>query len=415
VSAPLTPTETSTPTSTAATVAVAALERFVLEVFRHAGMSDEDAALMTRSLVEADRNGLNTHGTARVAPYVSQLLSGQVNPAPHERVLIEQPSAVLIDADNAFGAPAGIRAMELAMAKAEATGVCIAGITNVAHFGAAGFYTRYAAERGFLALAMSSTSPSVVPFGGMTPRIGNSPMSFATPGVEHPELVMDMAQSMTSRGRIKVAQEKGETIPENWAIDRDGNPTVDPAEALAGAVLPSGGHKGSAMSLVVEMLASGLTGAHLSQDIHHAGFTTAAASGEAAQSPSAQNDVTVGNFYLVIDAGVFGAAGEVRERATRIADYVRSSPAAPGFGSVLAPGDIELRKSETADREGISLLPSTVKQFRELAERFGIAAPPMRDDGTSSTNSQNTSSTNSQNTDRNNTDSHSTDSKGAEE
>jgi LDH2 family malate/lactate/ureidoglycolate dehydrogenase len=352
-------------------IAISDLEPFVNAAFEKAGMSAEDAAIMTSSLVEADRLGLSTHGTARLHPYVEQLLAGQINAAPSERTLADRPSAILLDADGAFGAPVGVRALERAMPRARQTGVCLVGVTNVAHFGAAGFYTRYAAERGFLALAMSSTSPSVVPFGGRTPRIGNSPMSFAAPGVTDPELVMDMAQSMTARGRIKVALEKGETLPEGWAIDRDGNPTVDPAEALAGAVLPSGGHKGSAMSLMVEMLASGLTGAHLSQEINHAGFTSASPSA----TPSGQVDVTVGNFYLLVDADVFADSAGVRDRATRIAEHVRGSEPAPGFDRVRAPGDVESERAVEADQRGILLLPSTIAGFTQLAERFGLRLP----------------------------------------
>lgn len=281
----------------------------------------------------------------------------------------ERDSALLIDADRGFGAPVGIRAIDRAMEKAAVTGSALVGVTNVAHFGAAGFYTRHAADQGFLAIAMSSSSPSVVPFGGRTPRIGNSPMSFAAPGIEHPELVLDMAQSMTSRGRIRLALERGESIPATWAIDADGNPTVDPRVALEGAVLPSGGHKGSAMSLMVEMLASGLTGAHLSQDIHNSGFTNTSGPVDSAV------DVTVGNLYLVIDAGVFGDGDGVRERATRIAEYVRLSPAAPGFDRVRAPGDVELEKGALSDESGIPL-PPAADAFRRLSEQFGIPLPP---------------------------------------
>ena len=350
------------------------LHSFVLAIFLGVGMTPEDASHMTDSLVEADRSGVTTHGCARVGSYVAQLKSGQVNASPAESIVVDQPSAILIDADNGFGAPVGIRAVRLAMAKAKATGACIVGVKNVNHFGAAGYYTRYAASHGFLALAMSSTSPSVVPFGGMTPRIGNSPMSFASPGVDNPELVMDMAQSMTSRGRIKIAMEKGQQIPGDWAIDATGNPTTDPSEALNGAVLPSGGHKGSAMSLMVEMLASGLTGAHLSQDIQHAGFTTASKNG--GQTPAAK-DVTVGNFYLVIDADTFGEAGQVRERATSIAEYVRASPTAPGIDRVFAPGDIELEKSRRAAAQGIELLQSTINEFQQLAAEYSVTLPTL--------------------------------------
>lgn len=362
------------------TVASDELQELLASLFLRVGMNGEDARLIAASLVEADRCGVTTHGAARTASYVAQLKSGQVNVAPHETVVVERPSALLIDADKGFGAPVGIRGLRQAMEKAQKSGVCCVGVNNVAHFGAAGYYTRYASERGFLALAMSSTSPSVVPFGGMTPRIGNSPLSFATPGDAHPELVADMAQSMTSRGRIKLAMDAGKEIPGNWAIDASGRPTTDPKEALKGAVLPSGGHKGSAMSLMVEMLASGLTGAHLSQHIHHAGFTSAGGSnGE----PPAYQDVTVGNFYIVIDADVFGEADEVRHRATSIAEYVRASPAAPGVGNVLAPGDIELGKMGIAATQGVELLGSTVKDLEALAGEYGVRMPEFcpREDG----------------------------------
>lgn len=348
------------------------LHDFVSAIFRAVGMTDDDAGTLARSLVDADSYGVMTHGTARVGPYVRQLVSGQVNPRPHEEVVHERPAAVLIDADHGFGAPVGIRAVRTGMIKAKATGMCLVGVKNVAHFGAASFYTRYAAERGYLAIAMSSTSPSVVPHGGRTPRIGNSPMSFATPGTEHPELIMDMAQSMTSRGRIKLALERGEDIPDSWAIDADGNPTTNAQDALNGAVLPSGGHKGSAMSLVVEMLASGLTGARLSQDIQHAGFTSAKRSDEA---DDATKDVTVGNAYLVIDADVFGDEEDVRHRASRIARYVRESPAAPGVESVYAPGDLEDQHRAHVQQAGIELLPSTVDEFARLADRYGVPLP----------------------------------------
>jgi len=344
------------------------LEAYVTQIFTKVGMKDADAAILAESLVDSDSHGTGTHGSARVIAYAGQLESGQVTAAPNERIVAEAPGAVLIDADGAFGAPVGIRAVEMGMERAKKLGVALVGVTNVAHFGAAGFYTRYAAERGFIALAMSSSSASVVPFGGRTSRVGNSPMSFAAPGVEHPELNLDFAQSVAARGKIKLIKDRGEQLPENWAIDEEGYPTTDPDAALRGAVLPSGGHKGSAMSLLVEMLASGLTGAHLTQNINHAGFTGVGRT-------AADVDVTVGNFYLIIDASVFGTGAEVRRRATAIAEYVRESPAAPGFESVLAPGDIERSLHLRAVEQGISLRATTAAELVEMGERFGLEVP----------------------------------------
>ncbi|MET7641271.1 Ldh family oxidoreductase [Streptomyces sp. NPDC005438] len=344
--------------------------RFVSEVLVQARMRREDADILARSLVETEASGVTTHGLSRLAPYVEQLRSGQVNPRPEERVLSETGGALLVDADGGFGAPVGVRALEAAMGKARHQGIALAAVTRVAHFGAAGFYTRLAADQGFLALALSSSSPSVVPHGGAGPRIGNSPLSFAAPGERGPELVLDIAQSMASRGRIKVARDRGETLPEGWAVDAEGRPTRDPGAALAGGVLPSGGHKGSGLSLVVEMLASGLGGANLSQHVALSGFT--AAEGAAERTGV---DVTVGNLYLVIDAEVFGDGTGVRQRAGRIAAHVRASEPAPGVERVHAPGDIEAEHRRRAERAGLELSCRTREELRELARRMRLSTP----------------------------------------
>ena len=348
---------------------VQTLKDYIGQIFEQFGMRNADAASLAESLVDADSHGTSTHGSARVISYVTQLKNGQVKAAPDERIVADAPGAVLIDADGSFGAPVGIRAVELGMQRARDLGVALVGVTNVAHFGTAGFYTRYAAERGFMALAMSSSSASVVPFGGRTPRVGNSPMSFATPGSESPELNLDFAQSMAARGKIKLLKDRGEQLPENWAIDTEGYPTTDPDEALRGAVLPSGGHKGSALSLLVEMLASGLTGAQLTQDINHSGFT-------GVNQVAADVNVTVGNCYLIIDTSVFGTGDEVRARATAIANYVRESPAAPGFDHVLAPGDIERSLHERTMEQGMCLHAGTAAELVELGEQLSLDVPP---------------------------------------
>ncbi|WP_134730845.1 Ldh family oxidoreductase [Amycolatopsis nivea] len=347
---------------------------FAGDVLRTTKMRPEDARLLARSLVEADATGVATHGLTRLPAYLAQLRAGQVNPLPQEKVLAETPSAVLVDADRGFGVPVGVRMIDRLLPKARETGVAFGGVRRVAHFGAAAFFTRRAAEQGFLAFAMSSTSPSVVPFGGRGPRIGNSPMSFAAPGTDAPELVLDMAQSVSSRGRIKVFAAEGKELPPDWAVDRDGLPTRDPAAALAGGVLPSGGHKGAALSLMVEMLASGLTGAHLTQDIRHAGFT-------AAGTPDLGADVTVGNAFLVLDAAMFGDAAAVRRRASDIADHVRRSEPARDVERVLAPGDPERARFAATSESGVPIAPATAHSLDVLAAELGLAAPlPLNDD-----------------------------------
>lgn len=350
------------------------LTAFVTAVFRAAGVSGEDAGLIARSLVDADVHGVATHGTARVAAYVTQLRAGEVNAAPAERVLSDQPAAALVDADRGFGAPAGIRAMDRAIEKARAYGVGLVGVTNVAHFGTAAFYSRHAAAAGCVGLAMTSTSPVVAPYGGTEARIGNSPLSAAAPGPDgEPEIVLDIAQSVSARGRVKLALDAGTEIPAGWAIDADGRPTTDPAAALAGSLLTSGGHKGSGLSVVVEMLAAGLTGAQLSRDVHHSGFTRSDP-----DTADASADVTVGNLYLAIPTAVFGDEQGVRTRARAIADNVRTCPPAPGFDHVQAPGDQERAHATEATTHGVPLLAPTERDLHDLAERYALAMPKRR-------------------------------------
>lgn len=345
------------------------LKRFAAALLRSGGLASEQARIVADSLVDADAAGVTTHGTVRIESYIDLVQSGRVNGDPTARTVAETGTALLIDADRGFGAPIGITSLDRAFSKARSSGISLVSVRNVAHFGTAGFYARYGAAHGFISFAMSSSSPSVTAFGGSAPWIGNSPMSFASPGVDHPELNLDMAQSMTSRGRIRLLYDQGKRLPDGWALDSDGRPTTDPLAALHGAVLPSGGHKGSAISLMVEMLASGLSGARLTQEIHHAGFTDPEA------EPRSGNDITVGNFFLVIDSDIFGDGDAVRHRAGQIASYVRQSPSQPSHGTVLAPGDPELMSFARAQSHGINLLPRTAASLRRLAGELDVSIP----------------------------------------
>lgn len=351
------------------------LTAFAAAVFRSAGTSEQDADIIASSLVDADVHGVPTHGTARVAAYVTQLRAGEVNAAPTERIVTDRPAAALVDADRGFGAPAGIRAMDRAVEKARTNGVGLVGVTNVAHFGTAAFYTRHAAAAGCVGLAMSNTSAVVAPYGGAGPRIGNSPMSAAAPGPDgDAEIVLDVAQSTTARGRLKLALDAGTEIPAGWAIDAGGRPTTDPAAALEGSLLPGGGHKGSGLSIVVEMLAAGLTGAQLSQDVHHSGFTR-----RDTDTTDASADVTIGSLYIAVPVDVFDDGDGARARTRAIADHVRGCPPAEGFDRVRAPGDVERERAADARAHGVPVLATTERDLRDLAGRYGLAMPERRD------------------------------------
>lgn len=347
------------------------LTRFVAQVFTSAGVRDGDADIVAASLVGADAQGVRTHGTARIAAYVGQLERGEVEARPVDRVVARTPGSALLDGGGGLGAPVGARAIDMAMALAEGSGIGMVGVRNVAHFGAAGFYARRAARRGFLAVVMSSTSAVVAPFGGAEARIGNSPLAIAGPGDgREAAFMLDIAQSVTARGRVKLALDAGEPIPKGWAVDSHGQSTTDPDLALRGALLASGGHKGSGLSIAIEVMAAGLTGGQLSQDVHHSGFTVS----DASESLTGR-DVTVGCLFLAIPADVFGDGAGVRRRTERILRHVRQCPPAAGVARVLAPGDIEAARAQESQEQGVPVMGSTDDDLSALAQRYGLTLP----------------------------------------
>ena len=196
-----------------------------------------------------------------------------------------------IDARNGFAYPAIDLAIDEICASVKTTGLAAAAITGSHHCGQLGHHVERLAERGLVALMVANTPKAMAPWGGNTPLFGTNPIAFAAPRNNEPPLVIDLSLSKVARGKIMAAAKRGETIPEGWALDRDGNPTTDPKAALDGMMLPMGDAKGSALALIVEILAASVTGANYSYE--------ATSFFEAEGAPPG-----VGQFILALDPGV---------------------------------------------------------------------------------------------------------------
>jgi LDH2 family malate/lactate/ureidoglycolate dehydrogenase len=355
----------------------AELQHFAAGVFETTGLRRADAWILADSLVDADERGIVTHGLVRLPAYWGQLRSGQVNPQAQVTVQVDRGAVALLNADGGFGAPAGTVAMTTAVQRAREFGIGMAGVRNMAHFGAASYYARIGAAAGCYAIAMTSTSAVVAPWGGRQARVGNNPLAIAVPALPgKTPFVLDIAMSAVSRGRIKLAYERAEELASGWALDGNGNPTTNPAEALLGALLPAGGHKGSGLAIAIEMLAAALTGAQLSQDVLHSGFTSAADGPDEAQPrPDTRPDVTVGSLYLAIDAGSFGDPYGVMRRNQQVLDFVQSSLPAAGTERVLIPGELEYQTTAAMPAAHVVVVAETAQAITEVAAASGIAAP----------------------------------------
>lgn len=243
-------------------LSLAQAEARLTEIFRDAGASPANAASVAWALVMAEADGLKGHGLSRVPTYLAMLKSGKIDGQVVPKATRPKPGVLAIDAGHGFAYPA----IDLAVAElphlAREQGVVAAPIRRSNHCGAAGLHVERLAEQGLVAMLFANTPGAIAPWGGSKPVFGTNPIAFAAPLAGREPVVIDMALSKVARGPIVAAKQKGEPIPEGWALDVHGRPTTDAAAALAGTMVPLGDAKGATLAMMVEILAAALVGAH---------------------------------------------------------------------------------------------------------------------------------------------------------
>ena len=234
-------------------------------IFLAWGASEETADCVARSLVGSDLAGVSSHGVIRVADYVSHVKSGWVRPEGRPEVARETATTAIVEGHYGFGQPAAHLALDAAMPKARAKGIAAASVLHCGHIGRLGEYAEKAAGAGMVALVAASSGGNgglVVPYGGAERVFSTNPVAAGVPARAHPAFVMDFATSVVAAGKLELAPDKDMRIPAGWAVDADGRPAATAREFLeGGGLLPFGGHKGYALSLLVELLCSAMTGA----------------------------------------------------------------------------------------------------------------------------------------------------------
>lgn len=240
-----------------------ALRGLVARALENAGTAPANAASVAAALVQAEIDGQKGHGLARVPAYAAQARAGKVDGRATPRAVRVRPAAVVVDAADGFAYPAIDLAIAELAAIAPAQGIAIAAIRHSHHFGVAGRPAERLAEKGLVAIVLGNSPKAIAPWGGRQALFGTNPIAFAAPRRRDAPLVIDLSLSKVARGRVMMAAQKGEPIPADWALDRDGNPTTDARAALDGAMLAMGDAKGAALALMVEILAAALTASHL--------------------------------------------------------------------------------------------------------------------------------------------------------
>ena len=344
--------------STATTVDAAALARFATDVFARAGMPRADATTVAEVLVWANLRGVDTHGVTRIPRYVELIERGEMNPRPAIRIRTETPACVLIEADRAAGPVAMMRGVSEAERRARDAGVGLALVRATTHTAALGYYTLEIAKAGMAGIALSGSWPNVVYHGSRASGVSTSPISIAVPGGE--PVVLDMATSIVSMGKLNQAKKAGKPIPEGWALDAQGLPTTDPQAAQT--PLPMGGAKGSGLSFMVECLASLIASNPLLAE---------SLEGTPEGERHRQN-----GFVLAIDLAQFGDPASFRREVDRLVKALKALPRADGAREILMPGERGARTLEARSRDGIPLPPAVRDELLSLAERLGVAMFP---------------------------------------
>ena len=342
----------------AVTATSEALERFATDIFVRTGMPQSDAAVVAEVLVWANLRGVDTHGVMRIPRYVDLIENGDMNPRPAIRIRTETPASVLIEADRAAGPIAMTRAATEAVRKARGAGVGLAFARATTHTAALGYYTLAIAREGLAGIALAGSWPNVVYHGTRAAGVSTSPISIAVPGGE--PVVLDMATSVVSMGKLNQAKKAGRPIPEGWALDAQGKPTTDPLAAQI--PLPMAGPKGSGLSFMVECLASLIASNPLLAE---------SLEGTPEGRRHRQN-----GFVMAIDIAQFGEPEDFRREVDRLVNALKALPLAENSQEILMPGERGRRTLEKRTREGIPIPRAVHDELRMLAARLGVAMLP---------------------------------------
>ena len=338
------------------------LEAWLQSVFEANGLPAEDARTAAGALVKASLRGVDSHGVARLAMYCERLRRGATRAAPEIAVQRVAAAAVLVDGDDGLGLVVGPRAMAEAIALARDCGIGLAGVRRSGHYGMAALYILQAVEAGCVGMAFTNASPALPVWGGRTPFLGTSPFAAGVPAGVGPPFVLDMACSVVARGKLKFAAQRGEPIPEGLALDRQGRPTTDGAEAFEGVVLPMGGVKGAGLSMLMDVLAGVLTGAGFGGEVRNP-FT------------GLNGPQQTGHFFLALKADLFMPQTAFENRMEALKERVKAQPRAAGFDEILMPGEPEERNERQRRERGIPLTPDVVASLQMEGERAGVPFP----------------------------------------
>lgn len=337
------------------------LKDFMTSVFQAVGLPDADAGELARAMADGDLLGKDSHGCIRVPMYVGRIKGGAINKTPNIRTEKQTPAMALVNGDNGMGHLVARYSMNLAMDMAAKSGLAWVGLQHSNHAGAAAVYASMALERDQIGIiACVGSANHAAPFGGSDILVGTNPIAVAIPALEEPPVVIDMATTNSSLGKIMVKALHGEAMPEGWVIDAEGQPITDSALADSGILTHIGGAKGFGLSMVIGFLAGTLNGAAFGSDVIHIG-----------EDPNSETNT--GQFIMAIDIAHFLDPAVFKANVDRISREMTGSAKLPGIDEVRMPGTNSWRIYQDRKANGIPITAPLLDKLNAAADEVGVA------------------------------------------
>ena len=336
----------------------------VSALFEAAGTSAVHADEIAEVLVFADLRGVESHGVQFAPRYVRGLLRRHLNAKPEVRVVKRRGAVAVIDADNGLGFLSARRAMKEAIEIAAEYGCGSVAVRNSNHFGPAAFYAMLAVDAGMIGHVTTDGPPHTVVWGSRKPVLSNDPVAWAFPTASGQPIVLDTAFTGVKE-KIRLAAQRGGTIPADWAVGPDGRPTTDPKVALEGSLLPIGQHKGSGLIVANELLCGALAGARFSFEVSPA----------LVMGADHHDSWQCGHFVQAFDPEAFGGRPGFERRASELAAALHAAPKAEGVTCIYMPGEIEAELSAARERDGLPLATTTLEALDKVAQEARAPLP----------------------------------------
>lgn len=340
------------------TIEASKAREYVKSILLGNGVPPANAEIVASCLVEADLRGVDTHGINRIPSYMTRIRQGVLDPRASPSLRNITPVVAQVDGKNGFGFLAAHMGMAAAIRMAQEMGIGMVSVKHSNHFGMSAWVVQQALDAGMMSLVFTNSSPALPVWGGKSKLMGVSPIACGAPAGKGRPFIVDMAPSVAARGKIYKALRRGEKIPKDWALDKDGKETDDPAKALEGVMLPMGGPKGSALAIMMDVFSGVLSGSAF------AGHVTNP------YDPSKPADV--GHFLVAIKPDLFMSSEEFKNRMDYLYDRVRMSDRAAGVERIYFPGEIELETKESRLRDGIPMVQAEIDALIEEGKRVGV-------------------------------------------